>query len=130
MMKQAKKINMIEDSRCSRKSILEEIRRAVISVEGVAGLSGGIIGGISRASGMNREYRGIKIGHEGAGIFVDIQVDVYYGINIPELSFEIQQSVIEMVANKEDVKVDAVNVRVESVIDRRSDEAEEIKYES
>src|SRR5690554_7907925 len=62
---------------------------AATDVEGVAGMSGGIAGGIAEMLGRKNLSKGVKVevGEEQAAI--DLFVVVEYGVRIPEIAWEI-----------------------------------------
>ena len=57
----------------------------------------------------------IKIDFNGDVITVDVTVDVMYGNNIPDVAFEIQDSVKRTVESMSRYKVGTVNVHVDGV---------------
>ena len=66
---------------------------ATMEVEGVAGMSGGLAGGIAELLGRKNLSKGVKVevGHREAA--VDVSIIVEYGRRIPELASEIQRNV-------------------------------------
>ena len=69
-----------------------------------------------RDSGMN----GVRISRNGDNISINLHIIVYYGYNIPQLSYEIQSAVKTIIAEFTGLKVDAVNISVEG-IDQEND---------
>ncbi len=69
-----------------------------------------------RDSGMN----GVRISRNGDNISINLHIIVYYGYNIPQLSYEIQSAVKTIIEEFTGLKVDAVNISVEG-IDQEND---------
>lgn len=88
---------------------------AAAEIEGVASMSGGVAGGISEVLGRKSMSKGIKVevGTEEAKI--DIFIIVKYGARIPDVSWDIQESVKKTVENMTGLRVTQVNVHVQGV---------------
>ncbi|WP_314021843.1 Asp23/Gls24 family envelope stress response protein [Mogibacterium diversum] len=69
-----------------------------------------------RDSGMN----GVRINRDGDNISINLHIIVYYGYNIPQLSYEIQSAIKNVIEEFTGLKVDAVNISVEG-IDQEND---------
>ena len=65
-----------------------------------------------RDSGMN----GVRISRDGDNISINLHIIVYYGYNIPQLSYAVKTAIEEFTG----LKVDAVNISVEG-IDQEND---------
>src|SRR5690625_4845428 len=88
---------------------------AATEVEGVAGMSGGIAGGIAEMLGRKNLSKGVRVevGEEQAA--VDLFVVVDYGVRIPEVAWQIQESVKRAVETMTGLQVVEVNVHVQGV---------------
>ena len=88
---------------------------AATEIEGVSSMSGGIAGGIAEVLGRRNLSKGIKVevGTEDAKI--DIYVVVEYGVRIPDVAWDIQESVKNAVETMTGLKVNYVNVHVQGV---------------
>lgn len=88
---------------------------AATEVQGVAGMSGGIVGGIAELLGYKNLSKGVRVevGEEQAAI--DLFVVVEYGVSIPEVAWKIQESVKRAVESMTGLQVVAVNVHVQGV---------------
>jgi len=88
---------------------------AATEVAGVAGMSGGIAGGIAEKLGRKNLSKGVKadVGEKEANI--DISVIVDYGTNIQHIAYEIQSKVKNAVESMTGLKVLGVNVNVQGV---------------
>ncbi len=84
--------------------------------EGVASLSAGITETISKnILGKTLLYKGIKIIQEEQGVTADIHVIVVYGVKIPEVAWNVQESVKKEIESITGLKVKAVNIFVQGV---------------
>lgn len=97
---------------------------AAAEVEGVSGMTLGLVDGINQILGSNKKYsKGVKIELEGNDVIIDIYVIVKYGVKIPDVAFSIQNSVKESVETMTGLKVRAVNINVQGVtFDKEKDE--------
>lgn len=88
---------------------------AATEIEGVAGMSGGITGGITEMLGMKNLSKGVKVevGDEEAAI--DIYIVVNYGTKIREVGEKVQKNVKESVETMTGLNVVDVNVNVQGV---------------
>src|SRR5690554_7076067 len=66
---------------------------AATEVEGVAGMSGGIAGGIAEMLGRKNLSKGVRVEVGEQEAAVDIFVIVDYGTRIPEVAWQIQENV-------------------------------------
>lgn len=88
---------------------------AATEVSGVAGMSGGIVGGIAEVLGRRNLSKGVKaeVGEEEAAI--DLYIIVEYGVRIPDVAWKIQENVKKAVENMTGLKVVEVNIHVQGV---------------
>jgi len=85
---------------------------AATEVEGVAGMSGGLAGGIAEMLGRKNLSKGVKVEvgeHEAA---VDLYIIVNYGVSIPEVASNIQKNVKQAIEGMTGLDVVEVNVHV------------------
>lgn len=85
---------------------------AATEVEGVAGMSGGIAGGIAEMLGRKNLSKGVKVEvgeHETA---VDLFVIVNYGVSIPEVANNIQENVKKAIEIMTGLDVTEVNIHI------------------
>lgn len=88
---------------------------AAVEVEGVAGMSGGIAGGISEILGRRNLSRGVKVEvgqHQAA---IDLYIVVHYGVRIPDVAWKVQENVKRQVETMTGLEVTEVNVHVQGV---------------
>jgi uncharacterized alkaline shock family protein YloU len=88
---------------------------AATEVEGVAGMSGGIAGGIAEMLGRKNLAKGVKVevGEEQAA--VDLFTIVEYGVHIPSIALKIQENVKRAIESMTGLEVVEVNVHVQGV---------------
>ena len=88
---------------------------AASSVEGVHGLSGGVVEGISAILGNKSFSKGISVNLNDAGCTIEINLIAQHGFKIQEVAKQVQQEVKKDVKNMIGLKVDNVNVYVDGV---------------
>ena len=86
---------------------------AATEVAGVAGMSGGLAGGIAELLGKKNFSKGVKVIVSGKTVTVEIYVIIEYGICIPEVAIEIQEKVKEAVESMTGFEVVAVDIHVQ-----------------
>lgn len=88
---------------------------AATEISGVAGMSGGITGGITEMLGMKNLSKGVKVELEGKGVTIDLFIIVEYGSKISELGEKIQQNVKNTVETMTGLNVTEVNLNIQGV---------------
>jgi len=88
---------------------------AATEVEGVAGMSGGITGGITEMLGMKNLSKGVKVEVGEKECAIDIFVIVEYGSKISLVAKSIQENVKNTVETMTGLDVVEVNVNVQGV---------------
>ena len=88
---------------------------AATEVPGVAGMSGGIAGGIAEMLGRKNLSKGVKVDVGEKEAAVDIFVIVDYSARIPEVASQIQQKVKKAVQEMTGLNVVEVSVNVQGV---------------
>ncbi len=89
---------------------------AAAEVEGVSGMTLGIVDGINQLIGSNKKFsKGVKIELDGNKAIIDLYVIVKYGVRIPDVAFSIQNSVKASVETMTGLTVQAVNINVQGV---------------
>jgi len=101
---------------------------AASEVPGVAGMSGGIRGGLNDMLGKQNFSKGIKVTPVGKTVTVEVYVIVKYGYTIPDVAIALQEKVKEAVENMTGYEVAAVDVHVEG-IRRQEDKSIDIEEE-
>lgn len=88
---------------------------AASEVKGVAGMSGGIVGGIAEFVGKKSPSKGIKVEVGEKEAAIDVYVIVEFGIRIPEVAHEIQRNIKKAVESMTGLSVIEINVHVQGV---------------
>lgn len=85
---------------------------AATEVPGVAGMSGGIAGGIAEMLGHRNLSKGVKVEVGEHDCVVDLYVIIEYGFSIPEVATQIQENVKRTIEVMTGLDVLEVNLHV------------------
>lgn len=88
---------------------------AASEVRGVSGMSGGFAGGIAEVFGRRNLSKGVKVITKNDTTTVDLFVIVKYGYRIPDLAYEIQETVKSTIENLSGIEVDSVNIHIQGI---------------
>lgn len=88
---------------------------AATEVDGVASMSGGIVGGIAEALGRKNLSKGVKVDVGEQEAAVDLYLIVGYGSRIPDVAWNVQESVKKAIETMTGLSVVNVNVHVQGV---------------
>lgn len=88
---------------------------AAMEVEGVAGMSGGLVGGLSEMLGKKNPSRGVKVEVGEREAAIDIHLLVEYGVRIPSLAEKVQENVKRAVESMTGLRVVEVNIHIQGV---------------
>lgn len=86
-----------------------------IEVEGVAAMSGGVVGGIAEMLGRKNFSKGVKVEVEDNETTIDLFIIVEFGAQIPEVALKIQEKVKEAVEKTTGLTIMEMNVHVQGV---------------
>src|SRR5690606_12556038 len=100
---------------------------AATDVEGVAGMSGGIAGGIAELLGRKNLAKGVKVEVGEAQAAVDLFVVVDFGVRIPDVAYHIQENVKRAIETMTGLQVVEVNVHVQGVHFHQEERVEEAR---
>lgn len=89
---------------------------AATGVDGVAGLSAGLVGDLSSTLGRRGGTRGVRVEVGEKETAIDLYLVVDYGVRIPEVAHRVQQAVKKAVEEMTDLKVVEVNIHVQGVV--------------
>jgi uncharacterized alkaline shock family protein YloU len=96
--------------------VLETVAaRAALEVDGVVSVDAGFPGGIVDVLGKGNYAGGVRAFAEGGGVGFQINVITRYGARIPEVAWNLQESVKQAVERSVGVTVNKVNVLVAGV---------------
>lgn len=98
---------------------------ATVEVSGVAGMSGGIAGGIAELLGRKNLAKGVKVEVGQKEAAVDVSIIVEYGYRIPEVASEIQRSVKRSIETMTGLSVVEVNVHIHDVHFKSAEKTED-----
>lgn len=88
---------------------------AAMEVEGVAGMSGGIAGGIAEILGRKNLSKGVKVEVGEKEAAIDVYVIIEYGSRIPEVSWNVQEKVKQQVETMTGLNVVEVNIHIQGI---------------
>ncbi len=88
---------------------------AATEVQGVAGMSGGIAGGIAEMLGRKNLSKGVKVQVGEKETAIDVYIIVDYGTKIPEVAWNVQESVKDAVETMTGLSVVEVNIHIQGV---------------
>lgn len=100
---------------------------AATEIKGVAGMSGGIAGGISDILGRKNLSKGVKVQVGEKEAAVDLYIIVEYGSKIPEVAWEIQESVKNAIETMTGLNVVEVNIHVQGVYIEKAAKEKEVE---
>jgi len=99
---------------------------AAMEVPGVAGMSGGIAGGIAEMLGRKNLSKGVKVEVGDKEAAIDLYIIVEYGTKIKELGEKIQDNVKRSIETMTGLEVVEVNVNIQGVnITKKTDTEDE-----
>jgi uncharacterized alkaline shock family protein YloU len=88
---------------------------AATEVKGVAGMSGGIAGGIAELLGRKNLSKGVKVTVGEKEVTVDLYIVVEYGVRIPDVAWEVQDKVKKAIETMTGLSVVDVNIHIQGV---------------
>lgn len=88
---------------------------AATEVEGVAGMSGGVVGGIAEMLGRKNLSKGVRVEVGESQAAIDLFVVIEYGSRIPDVAQRIQENVKSAIETMTGLRVVRVNVNVQGV---------------
>ena len=102
---------------------------AVKEIPGVAGMSGGLTGGITEALGRKNATRGVKVEVGQKEAAIDLYIIVEYGYRIPDVAWSIQEKVKKDVEEMTGLRVVEVNIHVQGISFEKENKKEEARKE-
>ena len=98
---------------------------AATDIEGIAGMSGGLVGGIAEMLGRKNLSKGVKVEVGEREAAVDLYIIVKFGVRIPEVALNVQERVKEAIEQMTGRKVVEVNVHVQGVATEEPEKKED-----
>ncbi len=101
---------------------------AASEIEGVAGMSAGLVGEISKKiTGKKSNSKGVNVTMDNGSAVIDLHMAVEYGIKIPDISIKVQNNVKNAVETMTGLNVASVNIYIQNIIFPKVDKEEEIE---
>ena len=88
---------------------------AATEIEGIAGMSGGVVGGIAEMLGRKNFSKGVKVEVGEREAAVDLFIIVKYGARIPDVALSAQENIKKAIETMTGLSVVEVNVHVQGV---------------
>ena len=88
---------------------------AATEIDGIAGMSGGLVGGIAEMLGRKNFSKGVKVEVGEREAAVDLFIIVKYGVRIPDVALAAQENIKRAIENMTGLSVVEVNVHVQGV---------------
>ena len=88
---------------------------AATEVDGIAGMSGGIAGGIAEMLGRRNFAKGVKVEVGEKEAAVDLYIIVKDGVRIPDVALAAQENVKQAIETMTGLSVVEVNIHVQGV---------------
>ncbi len=95
----------------NRNIVLSVINLATKEIAGVSSLVANFGSALKRWF-SNNYYEGVKITYGQDTMNVDIYINVYFGYNISEIAYRVQENIKNSIASMIDMKIDRINVHV------------------
>ncbi|WP_027406250.1 Asp23/Gls24 family envelope stress response protein [Anaerovibrio sp. RM50] len=100
---------------------------AALEIPGIAGMSGGIAGGIAELLGRKNLSKGVKVEVGEKEARVDLYIIVKYGERIPDVAIAVQENVKKQIESMTGLSVIEVNVHVQGVDFGEEEEKDETR---
>ncbi len=88
---------------------------AATEIDGIAGMSGGLVGGIAEMLGRKNFSKGVKVEVGEKEAAIDLYIIVKYGTRIPDVALAAQENIKRAIENMTGLSVVEVNVHVQGV---------------
>ena len=88
---------------------------AATEIEGIAGMSAGLVGGIAEILGRKNFAKGVKVEVGEREAAVDLYIIVKYGVRIPDVALAAQENVKQAIETMTGLSVVEVNIHVQGV---------------
>ena len=85
---------------------------AATEIDGIAGMSGGLVGGIAEMLGKKNFAKGVKVEVGEREAAVDLYIIVKYGVRIPDVALSVQENVKQAIESMTGLSVVEVNIHV------------------
>lgn len=96
----------------NRDIVLSVINLATKEIAGVASLVANFGSALQRWFGRHNYYEGVKISYANDTMCVDVYLNVYFGYNVSEIAYRVQENIKNSLASMIEMKIDRINVHV------------------
>ncbi len=97
-------------------NLIDLIEKDIIAFDAVSRFPDYSLGeNIQKVIGFDVQNPGIKISEDDGMLTINCELIVYFGVNIPQLCYDIQSKVKRDIEEKTDLTVKAVNIRIEGL---------------
>lgn len=122
--------NISVDTETGSVRISEEVVATIagisaMEVEGIAGMSGGLAGGIAEMLGRKNLSKGVKVEVGEREAAIDMFVIVNFGVRIPDVAIQAQEKVKKAVESMTGLTVVEINVHVQGIAFNTQESSEE-----
>ncbi len=94
-------------------------------VPGIAGMSGGLVGGIAEKLGRRDLTKGIKVQVNEDKVVIDLNVIADYGVSIVDATNKLKKEIRDNVEKTTGLTVEAININVQGInVPKAEEEAE------
>lgn len=94
-------------------------------IPGIAGMGGGLVGGIAEKLGRRDLTKGVKVQVEEDTVTIDLNIIVEYGTSIVDSTDKLKKEIRENVEKTTGLKVKAININVIGINVPEEEEEEE-----
>jgi uncharacterized alkaline shock family protein YloU len=88
---------------------------AATEIDGIAGMSGGLVGGIAEMLGRKNFSKGVKVEVGEKEAAIDLYIIVKYGVRIPDVALAAQENIKRAIETMTGLSVVEINVHVQGV---------------
>ena len=88
---------------------------AATEIDGIAGMSGGLVGGIAEMLGRKNFSKGVRVEVGEREAAIDLYIIVKYGVRIPDVALAAQENIKRAIETMTGLSVVEVNVHVQGV---------------
>ena len=92
--------------------VLSVINLAAKEIAGVSSLVANFGSALARWFSKNNYCEGVKTSYINGNMNVDIYMNVYYGYNVSEIAYRVQENIKNSLASMVEMKIDKINVHV------------------
>lgn len=111
MSNKEKLVKVKGDVKFEKNIVLSVINLATKEIAGVSSLVLNYGSCLSRLFNKNL-YEGVKITYQNSVPSVDVYINVYYGFNVSEIAYRVQENIKNSIASMIDMNIDTINVHV------------------